>query len=450
MSQEGRGLLFYQDHLELPTVERAQGIWLWDTTGKRYLDGCSGAVAMSIGHGDPRVLAALERQARKVTFAYRTQFENQPSHELAARLVAQLSQGLNRVFYTSGGSESVEAALKLARQYHLAKGESSRYKVVSRFPSYHGSTLGALSVTGYAPLNEPFAPLTLPPLYVQAPTGAGGRLQDTESYVAACAAELEDVIQRAGADTVAAFIVEPVGGASTGALVSPPGYLGAMTEVCRRNGILIIYDEVMTGIGRTGAFCAYQHWENDKPIGAEVDILALSKGLGAGYIPLGAIVCREEIADTVVAAGGFAHGHTYAGNPLACAVGNAVLEVVEEDGLVENARVRGAQLRAGLESIQSANSIVGDVRGLGLLTALEFMADPETQAPFPAELDVHMQMTALAREQGLLVYPRRSRGGYVGDHILVAPPLSISEPELVELLERLATAVGALQRRLVA
>lgn len=450
MHQEDRGLLFYQDHLELPTVERAQGIWMWDTAGRRYLDGCSGAVAVAIGHGDPRVLAALERQARKVTFAYRTQFENRPAHQLATRLVTQLSQGLNRVFYTSGGSESVEAALKLARQYHLAKGDVGRFKIISRFPSYHGSTLGALSVTGYAPLNDPFTPLTLPHLYVQAPTGPGGRMLDPESYVAACAAELEGVVQQAGPDTVAAFILEPVGGASTGALVPPPGYLGAITEVCRRHGILIIYDEVMTGIGRTGAFSAYQHWENDEPVGAEVDILALSKGLGAGYIPLGAIVCRSEIADTAVAGGGFAHGHTYAGNPLACAVGNAVLEVVAEDGLVENARVRGAELVAGLKGIQSGNSIVGDVRGLGLLTALEFVADPETMEPFPAELDVHQMMTGLAREQGLLVYPRRSRGGNVGDHILVAPPLSIDGPELAELLDRLGTAVAALQRRLVA
>lgn len=449
MHQRGRGLLFYQDHLELPTVDRAEGIWLWDDGGKRYLDGCSGAVAAAIGHTDPRVLEAMTEQARKVTFAYRTQFENQPSHELAARLVAQLSQGLERVFYTSGGSESVEAAIKLARQYHLAKGEPERFKVISRFPSYHGSTLGALSVTGYDPLNEPFKPLTLPPHYVTAPTRYNFPLDlDHESCTMACAVELERVILAAGAETVAAFIVEPVGGASTGALVPPPRYLATMTEVCRRHGILLIYDEVMTGIGRTGAFCAYQHWENDKPVGAEVDILALSKGLGAGYIPLGAVVCRSEIADAVVEAGGFAHGHTYAGNPLACAVGNAVLKVVEEDGLVEKAQLRGIELRAGLERIQYENDIVGEVRGLGLLTALEFVANRETFEPFPAELNVHQQVTDLAREQGLLVYPRRSRGGHAGDHILLAPPLSISAAETTELLERLAVAVGQLQKRL--
>lgn len=451
MHRENPSLLFYQEHLRLPTVDRAAGIWLWDTDGNRYLDGCSGAVAAAIGQGDPRVLQALQQQAERVTFAYRTQFENQPAHELAARLTSQLSQDLTRVFYTSGGSEAVEAAIKLARQFHIARGEPERFKVISRYPSYHGSTLGALSATGYGPLNDPFAPLTAPSLYVPAPTCMRCPLGlQFPSCGVGCAAELERVIQEAGPDTVAAFIVEPVGGASTGALVPPAGYLAAVTETCRRHGVIIIYDEVMTGVGRTGAFCAYQHWEDEQPRGAEVDILALSKGLGAGYLPLGAVVCRSEIADSVVAAGGFAHGHTYAGNPLACAVGNAVLQVVEEDSLVENARVRGKQLFAGLEGIRQGNSVVGEVRGLGLLTALEFVADRETLTPFPPELNVHQLVTDLARKQGLLVYPRRSRGGYSGDHILIAPPLSISESELADLLERLAAAVLQLQTRLAA
>lgn len=467
-----RDLLFYQGHLELPTVSHAAGIWLHDTEGKRYLDGSSGAITATIGHGDERVLEAMRHQAQRVTFAYRTQFENEPAHELARALTAQLSQDLRRVFYVSGGSEAVESAIKLARQYHLANGEPGRYKVISRFPSYHGSTLGALQATGYSPLNEPFTPMHLSSVRVPAPTRhARPAGMSEEQWGLECAAKLESKILEEGPDTVAAFIIEPVGGASTGALVPPPGYLAAITQICRRHGVLIIYDEVMTGVGRTGEFCAYQHWEapgapgaqaatsatpdalsaaGPDQVGAEVDILALSKGLGAGYIPLGAVVCRSHIADTVVDSGGFAHGHTYAGNPLACAVGAAVLRVVEEDGLVVNARERGRQLMRGLEAIQREHHVVGDARGLGLLTALEFVADPESLEPYPAELNVHERMTMLARRNGLLVYPRRSRGGWSGDHVLVAPPLIISEGEMEELLGRLQEAVSELERGLVA
>ena len=444
-------LLFYQGHLDLPTVARAEGIWMYDTEGKRYLDGSSGAITATIGHGDRRVLAAMQQQAARVTFAYRTQFENEPAHELAAALTAKLSQALRRVFYVSGGSEAVESALKLARQFHIANGEPDRHKVISRFPSYHGSTLGALGATGYSPLNEPFRPMQSGSIYVPAPTRHSRPEGVSESeWGATCAAELERTIQEQGSGTVAAFIIEPVGGASTGALVPPDGYLAAITSICRKHGVLIIYDEVMTGVGRTGEFCAYQHWEEPAQAGAEVDILALSKGLGAGYIPLGAVVCRSHIAETVVGNGGFAHGHTYAGNPLACAVGAAVLRVVEEDDLVANARERGAQLMQGLKAIKESHPVVGDVRGLGLLTALEFVADPLTLEPYPPQLNVHDRMTTLARRNGLLVYPRRSRGGFSGDHVLVAPPLIITQAEMADLLERLADSVAELEEQLSA
>lgn len=462
----GGSLLFYQHHLALPTVSRAQGIWLYDTNGKRYLDGSSGAVAVTIGHADRRVLRAMRKQAEAVTFAYRTQFENQPAHDLAEALTAQLSQSLERVFYVSGGSEAVEAAIKLARQYHLATGSPARHKIISRFPSYHGSTLGALGATGYSPLNEPFQPMQKRSLYVPAPTRHGQPAGVTlREWGEACAAQLESLILEEGPETVAAFIVEPVGGASTGALVPPEGYLAAITRICRKYGVLIIYDEVMTGVGRTGEFCAYQHWELDSASGgipdrrhenpaaseawgAEVDILALSKGLGAGYIPLGAVVSRAHIADSVVEHGGFAHGHTYAGNPLACAVGLAVLGVVEEDDLVRNARERGEQLMRGLSEIALSHPVVGDARGLGLLTALEFVQDRETLKPFPPHLSVHERMTGIAKEMGLLVYPRRSRGGYSGDHVLVAPPLTITAEEMTLLLELLTSAVAALEKQL--
>jgi len=479
---ENREVLFYQQALELPTVARAKGIWLEDTEGKRYLDGCSGAVVCSVGHGDERILRAMSEQARRVAFAYRTQFESMPAIELAQALVGHLSQGLERVFYVSGGSEAVEAAIKLARQYHLANGEPGRHRVISRFPSYHGSTLGALAATGYTPLNEPFIPMTSEPLYIPAPACHRCPLGLERSTCGlACAAELERVIEAHGPETISAFLVEPVGGASTGALVPPDGYLAAVTDICRRHGVLTIYDEVMTGVGRTGAFCAYQHWEAPEggaapaaghegaapaagqeggslgdaperhlPPGAEVDILALSKGLGAGYFPLGAVVCRIEIADVVLRGGGFAHGHTYAGNPLACAVGHAVLRVIDEDDLVANAAARGRELMDGMRAIQRCTSIVGHVRGIGLLTAMEFVADPTTLEPFDAALGIYQRITELARENGLLVYPRRSVGGTRGDHVLLAPPLTITAAEVQDLLGRLADAVTRLEGELLA
>jgi len=472
-----RNVLFYQQALDLPTVARAKGVWLEDTDGKRYFDGCSGAVVCSIGHGDERILRAMADQASRVAFAYRTQFESQAAIDLAHALVGRLSQGLERVFYVSGGSEAVEAAIKLARQYHLANGESGRHRVISRFPSYHGSTLGALAATGYTPLNEPFIPMTSEPLYIPAPACHRCPLGLERSTCAlACASELERVIEAYGPETISAFLVEPVGGASTGALVPPDGYLAAVTEICRRHGVLTIYDEVMTGVGRTGAFCAYQHWEAPTdgasrdgvsgaetsvqlgargsepsvPLGAEVDILALSKGLGAGYFPLGAVVCRTEVAEVVLAGGGFAHGHTYAGNPLACAVGHAVLQVVEEDGLIANAAARGSDLLDGMRAIQQGSRIVGHVRGIGLLTAMEFVADPTTFEPFDADLGVYQRITELARDNGLLVYPRRSVGGTRGDHVLLAPPLTITAAEVQELLDRFGDAVSRLERQLLA
>lgn len=437
--------LFYQHLRELPRVERGEGVWLFDTRGRRYLDGSSGAVVASLGHGNERVIQAMREQAGKVAFAYRTQFESEPALELGRKLVSALSQGLERVFYVSGGSEAVEAAIKLARQYHVAAGAPRRHKVISRFPSFHGATLGALAATGYLPLTEPFEPLLQSHLYVSSPSCYRCPFgPDCESCSTAFGEELERKIVENDPETVSAFLLEPIGGASTGAIVPPNGYFEEITRVCREYGILIIYDEVMTGVGRTGAFCAYQHWEPE----TQVDIIALGKGLGAGYTPLAAAVCRVGIADAVLAAGGFAHGHTYAGNPLSCAVGLAVLEVIEEYDLVANSRERGAQLMDGLRDIQETSRIVGDVRGRGLLLGVEFVTDRNSREPFPAELQVHQRITELAFEEGLIVYPRRSLGGERGDHVLVAPPLIIDSPEVEELLGRFAKALRRLEQEL--
>ncbi|MDZ7802058.1 MAG: aminotransferase class III-fold pyridoxal phosphate-dependent enzyme [Trueperaceae bacterium] len=429
-----RNPLFYQTRAALPTVDRGEGVWLIDQDGRRYLDGCSGAVVATVGHAHPHVLDAMRRQAEKVTFAYRTQFENEPARTFAARLGAQLSQGLDRVFFVSGGSEAVETAIKLARSYHAARGDDRRYRIVSRFPSYHGATLGALAATGYRPLTDGYAPMMVEPNYVTAPTCYHCPFGlEWPSCGLACAEDLERVLQSLDPSTVAAFVLEPIGGAATGATVPPDDYFAKITEIARRHGILLIYDEVMTGSARTGAYCAYQHWEPD----AQPDILALSKGLGAGYTPLGAVVCRDEMAETVLDAGSFPHGFSYAGNPLSCAVGLAVFEVIEQEGLIIRAATVGEELGRSLRHLADRHPMIGDVRGKGMLWGLEFVADRTGRAPFPFSQNVAQRVTLAAAEEGLLLYPRRGGGGLSGDHVLVAPPLTIAEHEVEELLARL-------------
>jgi len=440
-----RSPLFYQTRAALPTVERGEGVWLIDRDGGRWLDGCSGAVVANLGHGHPDIIAAMRRQAEKVAFAYRTQFENEPAIELGRALADRLHQGLNRTFFVSGGSEAVETAIKLARSYHAARGDDSRYRIVSRFPSYHGSTLGALAATGYRPLTDGYAPMMVQSHHVAASTcyrcPFGLSYPDCQL---ACAQDLERALEALDPTTVAAFVFEPIGGASTGAIVPPDAYFGTIREIARRHGILVIYDEVMSGAGRTGAFCAHQHWEPD----AHVDILTLSKGLGAGYTPLGAVVCKDEIAETVLDAGAFPHGFSYAGNPLSCAVGLEVLNVLARDGLVERAADVGEKLGDALRELAERHPIVGDVRGKGMLWGLEFVADRESRTPFPMEAAAAQQVTLAAAGERLLIYPRKGGGGLAGDHALVAPPLTISGDEIEELLARLDRALSRAEAQL--
>lgn len=428
--------LFYQGRGRKPLLDQARGIYMWDMDGRRYLDGASGAMVCNIGHSDPRVLAAMQRQMERATFGYRLQFETETSEALAAKLADLCPPGLNRVFFTSGGSEAVESAIKLARQHALATGQGSRWKVISRAPSYHGCTLGALGVTSYDPLTRPNDPMMQEMPKVPAPRAyLDGLDPDDPATGAHYAAMLEECILREGAETVLAFILEPVGGASTGALVPPRGYMDAVQEICRRHGVLLIMDEVMTGVGRTGRFLGGEHWD------MQPDIVVMSKGIGAGYVPLGAMVVHERLVEPVLDAGGFAHGFTYAGNPLACAAGLAVLEVVEQDGLSQNAAALEAPLRAHLDGLMARHEIIGDVRGMGLLQAFEFMADRSTKAPLPPELNAHSRFLEIAYEEGLIVYSRRTRGGTQGDHIIVAPPLIITEAQLGEIAEMLETTL---------
>ena len=420
--------LFYQGRQRRPVLDQARGIYMWDVDGRRYIDGSSGAMVCNIGHSNPRVLEAMRRQMERSTFGYRLHFETEASEALAAKTAALLPDGLDRIFFVSGGSEAVESALKLARQWALATGQPERWKVITRAPSYHGSTLGALAVTGYDALTDPFAPMMRMMPRVPAPRAyLDGRDPEDPATGRHYAEQLRATIEAEGPGTVLGFIVEPVGGASTGALVAPAGYMDAVAEICREYGILLILDEVMTGAGRTGAFCAAEHW------GLVPDIMVLSKGFAAGYVPLGAMAAQGALVEAVLDAGGFLHGYTYAGNPLACAAGLAVIEEIERQGLVANAAALGPALMDRLRALMARYEVIGDVRGMGLLTAFEFVADRATMAPLPPRLRAFDRFVELAYRRGLIVYSRRTRGGYAGDHVLVAPPLIVTEAQLDEI-----------------
>ena len=424
--------LFYQERGRKPVLDQARGVYMWDQDGNRYLDGSSGAMVCNIGHSNPNVLAAMQRQMEKSTFGYRLHFETEASEQLASKLAGLAPEGLNKVFFVSGGSEAVESALKLARQYMNATGQGSRWKVISRRPSYHGSTLGALAVTGYTPLSAPFEPMLRQMPKIPAPRayldGLDPEVPETGHHYADM---LAAKIEAEGPETVAAFIVEPVGGASTGALVPPVGYMERIREICDRYGILMIADEVMTGAGRTGRFLGSDHW-NARP-----DIIVMSKGLGAGYVPLGAMIVDDRLVELVLDAGGFAHGYTYAGNPLACAAGLAVVEEIEAQDLCANAALMGARLQARLHGLMQKHAIIGDVRGKGLLTAFELMADRDRKTPLPKGLNAYQRLVDIAYGKGLIVYSRRTRDGVEGDHILVCPPLIVTDAHLDEIIEGL-------------
>lgn len=430
--------LFYQSRLPRPELDRAEGIYMWDTTGKRYIDGSSGAMVSNIGHSNPNVLAAMQKQMERGTFGYRLHFQTEASEKLAARAAALAPEGLNKVFFVSGGSEATESAMKLARQYALTCGEAQRYKVISRTPSYHGATLGALAVTGYAPMTAPFDPMMHAMPKIPAPRAYLDGLDPTDPATGHHYAQmLEDKILEEGPQTCLAFMVEPVGGASTGALVPPAGYMKRIREICDQYGVLLIHDEVMSGGGRTGRFFAAEHWD------VTPDIICLSKGFGGGYVPLGAVIARDDIVEAVLDNGGFIHGHTYAGNPLACAAGLAVIDEIERENLTENSALMGDKLAENLRSLMQKYSIIGDVRGKGLLAAFELMSDRATKEPLPKGLNAYNRLVDIAYEKGLIIYSRRTRGGLAGDHFLVCPPMITTEAQLGEITDLLDASLAA-------
>jgi adenosylmethionine-8-amino-7-oxononanoate aminotransferase len=428
--------LFYQNGAHREMLDHAAGVYMWSKSGKRYLDGSSGAMVCNIGHSNSNVLAAMRTQMEKSTFGYRLHFETEPAEKLAKKVAELAPDGLNRVFFVSGGSEAVESSIKLARQYALATGETKRWKVVSRMPSYHGATLGALALTGYEPLSKPFEPMMQAMPKIPAPRAyLDGMDMDDPATGLYYANMLEECILKEGPESVLAFIVEPVGGASTGALVPPAGYMPRIRQICDSHGVLLIHDEVMSGGGRTGRFFGSEQWD-----GAP-DNISNYKCFGAGYVPLGAIIAHQKIVDAVSDSGGFAHGFTYAGNPLACAAGLAVITEIEDQKMINNAEKMGDLLKSRLIGLTNRYPFIGDVRGKGLLLAFELVSDRTTMSPLAADLNAYNRLVDIAYLNNLIIYSRRSRGGYVGDHFLVCPPMIITETQIDEIMNNLVKSL---------
>ena len=427
-----------------PMVDRGEGIYLWDTQGRRYIDASSGPIAANIGHANARVIEASDRQIRKVAYASRVFFENDANIALADMVAGLAGPGLERAFFVSGGSEANESAMKLARQYAITQGQASRWKVLSRNPSYHGGTLGTIAISGDPVSEGSFGAMTR--LMPKVPAPFTYRLPDgttPELYAEQCAVALEETILREGAETVLAFILEPVGGLATGALVAPDAYHARVREICSRHGVLLIYDEVMSGAGRTGVFLAAQHWPAARP-----DIVTLAKGLGAGYTPLGAVLASRAMVDALAEAGGFMHGFTYGSNPLSCAIGHAVVAETVERGLIPNAAAMGLRLREKLLDVQKDSRVMGDIRGKGLLMAIEIVSDRGTKAIFPAQAKAIDRIVALGMERGLLLYSRRTANGLYGEWLMVAPPLIVDARQIDTIAALIGETLQAFEAQL--
>jgi adenosylmethionine-8-amino-7-oxononanoate aminotransferase len=430
--------LFYLDNIDRPELDRAEGIYLWDTNGKKYIDASSGPMVSNIGHSNQNVLNAMKKQMDRSTFGYRLHFKNKPAEELASMTASLMPKNLNKIFFTSGGSEAVESCLKLARQFAVVTNKKERWKIISLYPSYHGGTLGAVAITGMKSFVDPFSSMIKNMPKIPAPTCYldQDELSDHERGIK-YAEMLRKEILTQGPESVLAFIFEPVGGASTGALVAPDSYYHHVQEICKEFDILLILDEVMTGAGRTGKFLACEHW-NLKP-----DIIAMAKGFAAGYAPLGVMSAREDIVETITSNGGFAHGYTYSGNPLSCSAGLAVLKEVIDEQLIKNAEIQGELLKSELIKLKNKYEFIGDVRGKGLLLAFELVANKKTMEPLPSELEAHFHLVEEAYKRGLIIYSRRSRGGNTGDHFMICPPLTINTKQIKELMNILNKSIAS-------
>ncbi|NBS63207.1 MAG: aspartate aminotransferase family protein [Betaproteobacteria bacterium] len=428
-------------HHRPPVAVSGHGAWLVDSEGREYLDASGGAAVSCLGHGHPAVLAAMHEQIDRLAFAHTSFFTTDVAEELAAHLVARAPAGMSHAYFVSGGSEGVEAALKMARQYFLEIGEPQRTRFIARRQSYHGNTLGALAVGGNAWRREPFAPILMPATHVSPcyPYREQRADETLAGYGERLARELNETIEQLGADQVIAFVAETVGGATAGVLTPVPGYFRAVREVCDRHGVLLILDEVMCGMGRTGSLHACEQE------GVVPDLLVIAKGLGGGYQPIGAVLAQRKIVEAMSAGSGFfQHGHTYLGHAVACAAALAVQRVIERDALLDRTRQAGARLHHLLEQAFVGHPHVGDIRGRGLFWGVEVVHDRVTRQPFDSTLRLHARIKREAMARGLMVYPMGGTvDGRSGDHVLLAPPFIATDTELELIAERFQSALDA-------
>ena len=434
------------DTVPRPTLVRGDGVWLYDDAGNAFLDMSSGPVTANIGHGDANVAKAMAEQAKRLAFVSARQARHQPNIDLAARVAQLAGPGFERVLFSSGGSEAVEFAVKFLRQRALAAEEPERRHVITCMPSYHGSTIGALGLSG-DPANVPFLdgfgqhhPKAPAPLSYRLPAN-----HSVESYALSCAQALDDAIETLGSETVLAFLIEPVGGLASGAVAPPESYLQAARRICDRHGVALIFDEILCGAGRTGRFLAAHHYMNAKP-----DLVILAKGLSSGYAPLGAVLAPAEMVDWLSDRLGFGYTHTYSAHPVSAAAALAVLDRYEREDLGARAERIGRYLRAQLDELAKRSPIIGDVRGKGLLLGIELVADKASKARIESSPPPTNIVRTRGLENGLMIYSRRTAGGQYGDWIMATPPLIITEAECDELVIRLeqtlAAATADLQR----
>jgi len=428
----------------LATAVAGDGAYVIDADGKRYLDGCGGAAVSCLGHNNEVVREAVKSQLDQLAWAHTSFFTSEPAEQLADMLIERAPKGIDRVYFVSGGSEATEASMKLARQYFLEKGEPNRRHVIARWQSYHGNTLGALAAGGNRWRRKQFEPfLTAAMHHIDACyfwrwAQAG---ETPEAYGLRMANQLEDKILELGEDSVAAFIAEPVVGATLGAVASEAGYFKRIREICDKYGVLLILDEVMCGMGRCGTLFASEH-DDVRP-----DMVCIAKGLGAGIQPIGAMLCSAEIYSAIEKGSGFfQHGHTYLGHPAACAAGVAVLQEIERSDLLGNVNAMGGKLMAALEARFGQHPHVGDIRGRGLFIGVELVENKDSKQPFDPALKLHADIKKRALAGGLMVYPMGGTvDGQAGDHVLIAPPYIINETHVAELVDKLDSAIdGAL------
>jgi adenosylmethionine-8-amino-7-oxononanoate aminotransferase len=423
---------------ELPVAVRAEGCTIWDADGRAYLDAAGGAIVVNVGHGRQSIVDAMERQARAFTYVHGTTFTTEPLESYARAVGPHLPVDDPAIYPVSGGSEAIESCLKLVRSYHLARREPDRTAVIARYGSYHGNSMGALDLSGREPLRRPYEPWLGRFNHVSAayPYRAGETAAHALGDVDALVAELEAAIAKAGQGRVAAFVAEPIVGATLGAVAPPDGYWPAIADVCRRHGILLVADEVMTGFGRTGRWFGLDHW------GVRADVMAAAKGVAGGYFPLGLAVASGNVYETITTGGGFVHGFTYSHSPVGAAVAGEVLRILESEKLVEASATKGERLLALVSERLGGHANVGDVRGRGLLVGVELVADRATRAPFPRSARLIEGVMAHARAAGLLLYHGTGNAdGTNGDTVLLGPPFVVTDAELRRIAESLGDAV---------